>query len=427
MRTVSSSFSKNVLIFLVLLFCSSVFLSFQHYKFATQKRVLKADLVELLDIKYGFFNVDVWKEKITEIISKKVDEFHLSEENKAYSKEKVRTFLYKAIEDFEKTYKKDNEKKALLGISFQNIGADFFEVFSKLKSQVPQITDDIFAFIENKENAGSIKDFFNLRLNEYADKTFQKMDYGYFNSILKKYNTKNVEEGVEVIKKSINRLEKQLFITKILFLLLFLLLLIIVLKTSQLSVISTIVLLAIVIQFLLLGILLPMIDIDARIANVNFQLLGENINFSDQVLYFKSKSILEMTLLMLSQQELKIKSVGIIIFLFSVLLPLLKVTFTAITYAKRELINNKVIAFITLKSGKWSMADVMIVAIFMTYIGFDGILNSQLNELKNISSKVSMLTTNQSDLQSGFFFFLGFVLLSILISQKFFKLQKEIK
>lgn len=63
------------------------------------------------------------------------------------------------------------------------------------------------------------------------------------------------------------------------------------------------------------------------------------------------------------------------------------------------------------------MADVLVVAIFMSYIGFSGILSSQLDQLQNISENLSILTTNNSELQSGFYFFLGFVILSISISQ----------
>ena len=47
-----------------------------------------------------------------------------------------------------------------------------------------------------------------------------------------------------------------------------------------------------VIHLLILGVFLPMIDIDARIASMELQLMGESIAFKDQVLYYKSKSII---------------------------------------------------------------------------------------------------------------------------------------
>jgi hypothetical protein len=68
--------------------------------------------------------------------------------------------------------------------------------------------------------------------------------------------------------------------------------------------------------------------------------------------------------------------------------------------------------------GKWSMADVMVVAIFMAYIGFSGIVAEQLSQLENISPTIDILTTNESKLNEGFFLFTGFVILSLFISNR---------
>ena len=44
------------------------------------------------------------------------------------------------------------------------------------------------------------------------------------------------------------------------------------------------------------------------------------------------------------------------------------------------------VRFFVLKSGKWSMADVMVVAIFMAYIGFNGIITSQFGQFSSARS-----------------------------------------
>jgi hypothetical protein len=64
------------------------------------------------------------------------------------------------------------------------------------------------------------------------------------------------------------------------------------------------------------------------------------------------------------------------------------------------------------------MADVMVVAIFMAYIGFSGIVAEQLSQLENISPTIDILTTNESKLNEGFFLFTGFVILSLFISNR---------
>ncbi|MEI9920398.1 MAG: hypothetical protein WDO14_16625 [Bacteroidota bacterium] len=64
------------------------------------------------------------------------------------------------------------------------------------------------------------------------------------------------------------------------------------------------------------------------------------------------------------------------------------------------------------------MADVMVVAIFMAYIGFGGIISDQLRQLEGISNRIDILTTNQSGLQLGFYLFTSFTVFSLVVSQK---------
>jgi hypothetical protein len=76
------------------------------------------------------------------------------------------------------------------------------------------------------------------------------------------------------------------------------------------------------------------------------------------------------------------------------------------------------------RTGKWSMADVMVIAIFMAYIGFSGIISEQLRQIESITQSIDILTTNRSSLMSGFFAFTSFAIVSLLISHK---LHYEVK
>src|SRR5690606_17170487 len=169
---------------------------------------------------------------------------------------------------------------------------------------------------------------------------------------------------------------------------------------------------------LILGILLPMIEIDARISEMRFQLLGEQVRFSDQVIFYKSKSILEVVELMADQGKPDLLAVGFLVFAFSVLFPLCKLISSLIFLSRKGRRNNKFLNFMIFKTGKWSMADVMVVAIFMSYIGFSGIVSEQLGQLEGLAKNADILTTNQSSLQTGFFMFAAFVLFSLSISQR---------
>ena len=167
-----------------------------------------------------------------------------------------------------------------------------------------------------------------------------------------------------------------------------------------------------------LGLLLPMIEIDARIEEMSFTLLGQQISFTDQVLYYKSKSILEVVRLMLAQGKADVMAVGFLVLLFSVLFPVAKLLSSLVYIYNSRMRDSGFVRFMVFKTGKWSMADVMVVAIFMSYIGFSGILTEQLNQLEGLTQKLDMLTTNKSSLQTGFFLFASFAILSLLVAQK---------
>jgi hypothetical protein len=56
------------------------------------------------------------------------------------------------------------------------------------------------------------------------------------------------------------------------------------------------------------------------------------------------------------------------------------------------------------------------VAIFMAYIGFNGIITSQLGHLSTKSQELVILTTNATALQPGFYLFLVYTLLALILT-----------
>ena len=110
--------------------------------------------------------------------------------------------------------------------------------------------------------------------------------------------------------------------------------------------------------------------------------------------------------------------VGVLVFTFSIVFPTLKLISSLLWSLGNERLNNyKVIRFFVIKSGKWSMADVMVVAIFMAYIGFNGIVGNQMDSLRQSTEAVEIFTTNGTKLLGGFYLFLSFVISSLVLSE----------
>src|SRR5213079_2313861 len=110
--------------------------------------------------------------------------------------------------------------------------------------------------------------------------------------------------------------------------------------------------------------------------------------------------------------------VGVLILAFSVFFPITKLISTEVYLLGNEKIRkNKFINFFAFRSGKWSFADVTVVAIFMAYVGFKGILDNQLAHVNRNTETLTAVTTNYTALQPGFILFLGFVLFGLVLSE----------
>ena len=71
------------------------------------------------------------------------------------------------------------------------------------------------------------------------------------------------------------------------------------------------------------------------------------------------------------------------------------------------------------------MADVMVVSILISYLGFSGIVSSQISNLETLSDGFNIITSNQSKLNVGFFFFTGYVLSGMIISNLIMKFKNK--
>ena len=124
-----------------------------------------------------------------------------------------------------------------------------------------------------------------------------------------------------------------------------------------------------------------------------------------------------MVKLLLESPETKMIFVGILLTTFSIIFPALKLLSTYLYFYSRSFIgNNAIVRFFALKSTKWSMADVMVVSIFMAYIGLDGVVSHELKTLEESSAPINVITSNGTHLEVGFFLFLGFVFTSFVLA-----------
>lgn len=389
---------------LVMAFCC-----FQIIGLENRKAQLKRDRIELNHIKYGLFNVDEWKKALAEILTRKIREFEITEEERPKMKRQIEDLLQTILDEAWVVYRKESGMVT-------NFFLDMSLAYDKIRSGIPQYADKAIDFLNDPKNREDIKDRLIAAMNEMADKTIGKMDYTAYNAILNNYSAedkamclRNIDHQMERI-----RMKEYLYITLLSLCCIGLAALILVRQNYGASELLAMVGSAGVL--LITGLSLPMIDIEATIATFSFTLVGEEVIFKDQVLFFQSKSILQVVWLLIKNGGAGLLLVALLVFSFSVLFPIAKLTASVITIRGNAYPAHWLHRFLVFKSGKWSMADVMVVAIFMSYIGFNGVINSQLTQLAAFSGNVEVFTTNNSVLQSGFYLFTGYCIIGLLLS-----------
>jgi paraquat-inducible protein A len=113
-----------------------------------------------------------------------------------------------------------------------------------------------------------------------------------------------------------------------------------------------------------------------------------------------------------------------LILLFSVIVPVGKGLLLLIALLIRARpIAARMVNFVR-RIGKWSMADVMVVAVFLTYLSTNHQEDSIRETLKVMGLSVTVNLSSQmiSTLQPGFYWFLSYCLIS-LISMEFLKVE----
>jgi hypothetical protein len=408
---------KFIKLFLsLIIIIASVILCHQIISNSISNQKNKTDYAELNHVKYGLLSVDEWKQQITVILNEEINKLYLSRANERELRKHIEVLLNKLIDQVDKKIREENSgsAKGRAKQSFINI----FINLEDIKKGIPEYAGAIIHEMTKSKTRGQIKTMLNKQLERYASQTFDTPDTSQISRILLRTDSKDIENARIKLNEAILVKQNLIFWESILLIILSVILFAWSGFSKQPLAPSRYILLVLSLIILLIaGVTTPMIDLEAKISQMSFMLMGHPIHFENQVLYFQSKSILDVFWIMIIHQDIQMKFVGILLITFSIFFPLLKIVSSlGYYYNYHHAMENPVINFFVLKSGKWSMADVMVVAIFMTYIGFNGIITNQLVQLSSSTPELQILTTNGTSLQPGYYLFLTYTLLALFLS-----------
>jgi len=404
------------LILFVIIIIASVLLCHQIISNSISNQEDKKDYAELNHVKYGLFSVDEWKRQITVILAEEINKLDLSRTDEREFRKHIEVLLNTLIDKVDKKIREGNKGSAegWVAQAFINI----FISLEDIKKGIPEYADAIIHEMTKSKTKGQIKTMLNKQLEQYFSQTFAAQDTSQMSGILLRTGSNDIESARIKLNKAISDKDGLIFKEAVLLIILSAILFALSGFSKKLLAPSQYILLVLTLIILLIaGVTTPMIDMEAKISQMSFMLMGHPIHFENQVLYFQSKSILDVFWIMITHKDIQMKLVGVLLITFSIVFPLLKIVSSlGYYYNYHHARENPVIRFFVLKSGKWSMADVMVVAIFMAYIGFNGIITSQFGQLSSAGQELVILTTNGTSLQPGYYLFLTYTLLALFLS-----------
>jgi hypothetical protein len=381
----------------------------------SSRRMRRMELAEISHVRYGLLSADRWVEKIVPILNAQIDALDLTAANRISLRPMVIKSLNRVLDQVkDQLGPKPAPGGAPAGFAALAQAAIINNILAGLKPHVPEYADMVLREIGNPENKKAVRDYIRSIVADGAKTTFGTVDKQWYDAILKQYGCADDAACRNELDGRIRELDSRAAFHYLLALaasaLAFLLL------SGRSSAIA--VQLLFCIALLLGGILTPMIEVEAKISKISLTFFGQPISFPDQVLYYQSKSVLEVfqTLFTIGRPEMVI--VAVLVLLFSVVFPLLKVISTALCLRDPSLLRKyRLVRFFALESSKWSMADVMALAIFMSFVAFNGIIGSAMSGAKSPNVEL-VIPTDSSRILPGFYLFIGFCLASLWLANK---------
>jgi len=377
------------------------------YGLVHERKAKMEDYAEINKVNYELFNMQIWKDEALEIMKKQIKDFEISDQ------------MYDVLDDQFKSYLNTLHDRYVSGGELATVVLDevrksgkvnklFMGIIEKqvprlmnqmdLRPQIPGVSQQIIREIKNNEpliKSYMQQELLRLVLDD-ANANYRDRREG----IYAKYEQVDLENTDSFLLNEVQRLDGEI----------------------RKTIIRLILIIGIAIVLgIVLGRVLEFIYIVLRpYAPLQFififELLGDEIEFDEQVIYYQSKSIVEVTQTLWRGGTWDLKLVGVLVIMFSIIFPAIKLLLSGLFLWVDKVRHSKLAQGFIFHLGKWSMADVFVVAIFMAYIGFYGIISSQLNGISQNQGGFAIETVNYSRLAPGAFFFTAYTVLSIGIS-----------
>lgn len=436
----SSSFNLRLLLAIVLL-VPAIWFSWQTIHGLAARRLVRTDLAELQHARYGILSADQWRGIIGPMLNAQVDKLDLKGQSKSL-RPMVERSLYALLDNIKTQMTSPPPvspaakpagtspspkppatapaaKPPAIPITLNPMLVNM--IVGALRPHVPEYTTVVMAELSKPQTQKSFQVSIRAVLANAVKDSFGATDMTTYNAILHHYGCPTGPACQVTLADQVHAADTQLNRDYLIVLasaaLAFILLMV---GKPTLSRAAVVVLMLFCLSMLVAGVLSPMLEVEVRLTKLDATLLGTPIEFQNQSLYYRSKTVLEVfqTLIQMGRPEMSL--VAVLLILFSMVFPALKMlALVAGLFRPALLRTNRLVKLLAFDLSKWSMADVMALAIFMSFVAFNGVIGSSLDGLRDMPNITQVLIpTNASRILPGYYLFIGFCISSIILSQK---------
>ncbi len=401
----------------VILLLPAIWFSWKTVDGLAARRIIRTDLAEITHARYGILSADQWRAIIGPILNAQVDKIDLKGQSKSL-RPMVERSLYALLDSIKTQMTAPSAKgsgKPSISPMFVNM------IVASLRPHVPDYTNVVMADLAKGDTQKGLKDSIRAVLADAVKNTFGNTDMTTYNAILKRYGCASGEACEATLGRLIEASDRELthdYLIVLASAALAFILLITGRKTLTRG--AVVVLMLFCIAMLIGGVLSPMLEVEVRVTKLDATLLGTPIEFKDQSLYYRSKTVLEVSKTLIEMHRPEMTLVAVLVILFSVVFPTLKMLALGACVIRPQLLRtNRLVKVLAFELSKWSMADVMVLAIFMSFIAFNGVIEGGLDGVRSMPEVQQVVfPTNASKILPGYYLFIGFCLSSILLSKK---------
>jgi hypothetical protein len=409
-----------LIIGLGILLCGVACFGYHLQKLSGRQEQIREDYSTINSITFGLFSVDQWKNKVSDVIDHQINDYNITPGQKKAMQAQIEVQLHGLI------------SKALAGINkpqrsfigrIKKFAVDKFVDTETIQAQVPSFSRTIVDAVSSPGSTKRLKNIVSASINKLEQQTYdstEKITTAVLSHMYQKYrvaNTVDLGKQITLQLAAIRIVTNNYLFAMLGCVLLALVLWLLMRRQAHLQTTLFFMSLLFALVLLAVGITSSIIQVDAELKAFDLTLMGTNISFDHQVLYFQSKSVMGIIETLIRQSKPDAVLVGVLILLFIVILPVVRIIARGIhIISGKRLAENKVVLYLAFESAKWDMSDVMVVGILMTYIGLNGILKSELSNLEMHTSMINMSTLNDTSLQPGYFVFIAYVAFVIILS-----------